>query len=720
MKTGFFLSLFALAAFAGTDVSAQARQYEQNALYVRFKEISSPKLSGTGRFLATEKVAPLQKLQADYGLHRTMFCMRTLGQPILERTFELRFDSIAKIDRLIEELQNDSRIEFVERIPINYIQGMPARQTGKDGADDPLYQTEYGSWFLKLINAEAAWEKQTGSAEVKVAVVDNAVWGDHPDLGIAPEYQYNIASGVSGNSAPPSNVPQDPGCSNTVNCPSYYWSHGTHCAGAIGAVRNNGVGIASIGSGVTLMGVSCPGTDASGQEVRNGFAGVSWAAENGADVISISWGNYTIAETDRAIIQACIDKGIVVVAAAGNNGYKDNPMYPAYLPGVISVAAVNDNKQLSSFSNYGSWVTVAAPGGYVIKNNAESKICILSSTYCTSQNYRLNGYSEFNGMYYDGMYGTSMATPIVSGLCGLLLSANPGLSPYLMREVLMASAQALDKGNNKDICPGSGVIDAAAALLLQEKNVALPGSFDARRVNRQIELSWEAPQTNNEVSRYQIFLDNAFLTEVESSQLNFTHELTTNQETLYRFGVRALYANGDTSLRACADIFVPVLYNLEVAVQPEGCGTISGTGAYPLNQTVSLVAHATKGCTFTRWTEGSTVLGRDSVLDYTLAYNAEIRAIFSGSPDVANDVFAKASPIRIYPNPASSLIRIEGGETSFYAVSIYSVTGRCLLARNFAQGVKLQEIDTEFLRTGTYIVNVLTDNGWYTEKLTKL
>ena len=702
--------------------------YEENAVYVRFKESASPKTAAGSRFVATEKVSSLQKLHKAYGLHQTMFCMRTLGEPVLERTFELKFDSTAKVEELIRMLQQDSRIELVERIPVAYIQGQFAEEVApqpKEDEGDPYYTGNY-KWHLDLINAEEAWAQQTGKAAIKVAVVDNAIWGKHPDLNIDSANQYNIASGQVGNSAPPANVPQDPGCENVNNCPSYNWSHGTHCAGAIGAVRNNGVGIASIGSGITLMGVSCPGSDPSGLAMGNGFTGVSWAVENGAKVISLSWGKYSITQTDRAIMKACIDNGIIIVAAAGNDRYKDNPMYPAYLPGVISVASVNSNHQISSFSNYGEWVTIASPGGFVINNNTESELCIFSTTYCTSQKYGSGGHPALKGQYYDGMYGTSMATPIVSGLCGLLLSADSSLTPYMMREILTASAQKIDQSNNKNICANSGVIDAAAALRLIESkaHIAPPRNLEAQRVNRQIELQWQKPETENEVIAYQVFLDNIFKGENDASQTSFIQDIT-NDSRIYRFGVRALYANGDTSLRTGFDFSVPALFDINVTVQPEGCGLIEGTGTHPANDTVRLVARAAKGCTFTRWIEDDNgqarLLGRDTVLNYKLAYNEpQIRAMFSGSPDpVANGIFETVSPLRIYPNPAFSTITVDGGESVFHAVAIYSVTGQRVWFQEFLQDIDSMEINIESLNTGTYIIKVLTANGWQSQKLTK-
>ena len=719
MKTKLFSCLLFCAALAFSQAVAQDASYVENAVYVRFKETASPKTAGNSRLAPVEKEASLRKLQKEYGLHQTMFCMRTLGQSVLERTFELRFDSTAKAEELVRRLRQDSRIELVERIPVYYVQGLPAEAPApqaEDGAD-PLYQTNYGSWHLKLIHAEEAWAQQTGTANVKVAVVDNAVWGNHPDLGIAAENQYNVRTGQTGNSAPPSDVSQDPDCPNVINCPSYNWSHGTHCAGAVGAIRGNGIGIASIGSGITLMGVSCPGTDPSGLAMDNGFTGISWAAEHGAKVISLSWGRYMITETDRAIVQACIDKGIVIVAAAGNDR-TTNPMYPGYLPGVISVAAVNDNRQISSFSNYGDWVTVASPGGFMVEKNEETKNCILSSTYCTSQNYRTSIHLELAGQYYDGMYGTSMATPVVSGLCGLLLSADTTLDSYLMRDILMSSAQNIDESNNKNICANSGIIDAAAALRAVRKNrIARPEGLKAERENRQLKLTWRKPQTENAVASYQVFVDNVFVGETKETE--FKHEITKTDK-MFRLGVRALYENGDTSLRAGTDLTVPTLYDVELTLRPKGCGTLEGAGAYQKDENIRIVAHAAPGCTFSRWMEDEKSLGRDTVLDYTVTTPTSIEAVFTGQPTVANDALETASALRVYPNPANGRITVDGGGPYFYTVEIYASNGQRVLVQHFAQGAQKQEIDLGNLFPGTYLAKILTANGWQVVKIAKI
>lgn len=703
------------AALAVTSGQAQTNTYQDDALYVRFKRTAAPKLPADTRTIAVGKTESLVKMQSAYGLHKEMTCMRTLGQPVLERTFMIRLDSTGKIERLLAELQQEDQIELVERVPVYYLQGnfaagqseaLPAKDAAGQG--DPYYESgslsSASSWHLNMIHAEEAWSRQQGNANVKVAVVDNAVWGEHPDLQIKPENQYNVRSGQEGNSAPPVNVQQNTNCTDANNCAPYNWSHGTHCAGAVGAIRGNGIGIASIGSGVTLMGVSCPGTDPSGLAVSNAFQGVSWAASHGAKVISLSWGNYSISQTERAIIQACIDNGIVVVAAAGNNGYKDAPMYPANLPGVISVGSVDNNKQISSFSNNGDWVCIAAPGGKIIQNGTETQGCIFSTTYCTSQRYRLGGHSFANGQNYDGMFGTSMATPVVSGLCGLLLSADSTIDPYLMREILVSTAQPLTATAGKNFAPNSGIIDAGAAIRLDKVNVPRVRNLTAERQDLNVILRWEKPQSEKTVKAYQVFSNNVFLAEVPNQELSYTQEIG-KSEALYHYGVRVIYDN-DTSLRAGVDLAVPDLFDIEATVQPAGCGTVTGTGIFATGDTARLKAKATDGCTFSRWMEESEILGRDTVLDYVIGKaDVRLRAIFSGKPS-ANSVFEQTLSVNVYPNPTSGKFSIDmEGEDNL--VEIFSLDGT-LVDRHEHVG---NRIEVSLTGTGTYLIRISNRNG---------
>ena len=387
-----------------------------------------------------------------YGVTLITRPLYAFNDPKLERIIRLEFTDAQNIALFIKELELLEDVEYAEMVPYC---------TRKVTYNDPYYTSttlsgiQYNfKWHLEMINAPQAWGIQQGSANIKVAIVDNAVWGNHPDLQIASSNQCSFANGTEsvGNSAPPSSVSQSTQCSQADlytnnNCPAYDWSHGTHCAGLVGAINNNNTGISSIGGGVTLLGVRTANNE---DEMYYCMNGVRWAVQQGAKVVSMSYGSTQQSTSERTAFQTFYNNGVILVAAAGNEGDSDNSInYPAGYSTVISVASVNNNGKLSSFSQYGNGrADVAAPGGFVMYQNQEYMPNILSTTYCTSQMLRIFGLNLVNGQYYDGMQGTSMATPITAGLCGLMASAYPNITPAQAKECLISTGTTLASGSN--------------------------------------------------------------------------------------------------------------------------------------------------------------------------------------------------------------------------------------------------------------------------------
>ncbi len=368
----------------------------------------------------------------------------------LLHTLRGEFSNFKDIDLLIKDLEQEDIILLAEKVPLHKTFWEP---------NDPHYKNG-GSfkWYLDLIKADSAWDVQTGSSHIKVAVIDNFIWGDHPDLQIASSNQCKFTASnkyTVGSSAPlASSIPQ--GSTQAA----YSASHGTHCAGLVGAINNNGIGIASIGGGVTLLSVAA-GVESNPRYIRYGNEAIQWAANKGANVISMSYGTSASSSTGKAITQACYNAGIVLVAAAGNEGDEDNSIsYPAGYPTVISVASVDGDGKLSYFSQWGPGrADIAAPGGFVKSGYFPN---ILSTTYCKSYMFPYY-YSGFAGTYYDGMQGTSMACPIVAGLCGLLLSKDSTLTPAQILARLQETATPLHNASSHTI-DGHGYINAYAAL----------------------------------------------------------------------------------------------------------------------------------------------------------------------------------------------------------------------------------------------------------------
>lgn len=200
------------------------------------------------------------------------------GSSKLDRIYLMQFANYEQVDNIIRDLESiENIIEYAEKVPLPKPFYSP---------NDSFYtSTEWGynwNWYLDVINAEDAWDISNGDSNIKVAVVDNAIWADHPDLTNKVVAQYNAVTGTEGNSSPPTSVPQD----NSET--AYEWSHGTHCAGLVGAETDNNLGIASIGYNVSLM--TARSSQNNGDMTHTAY-GVQWAANNGADVISMSYGS---------------------------------------------------------------------------------------------------------------------------------------------------------------------------------------------------------------------------------------------------------------------------------------------------------------------------------------------------------------------------------------------------------------------------------------------
>ena len=377
------------------------------------------------------------------------------GSEDLNSIFRVSFSNPNQIDNLIKAFEQYSFIEYAEKVPFVKVLHSP---------NDPLYtntNTYNWNWHLDVIHAEQAWDISTGSSSIKVAIVDGAIWAEHPDLANKILYQHSYVSPQT-SSSPPSSASQ------SSSMEAYEWSHGTHCAGLVGAESNNNVGIASIGYNVSLM--TYRAADDNGDLYYTSY-GVEWAANNGAEVISMSYGGPTYSSSQNTFFNDLKNDGIVLLAASGNDGVSTES-YPAAYTAVIAVGSVNEDLELSDFSNYGSWVDIAAPGGYATPSS--DGINVLSSTYTEAFYYSSVYFLENTN--YDGMQGTSMACPVTAGLCGLILSINPNLTPDEVKACLMNNAQTTT-GNS--IHANSGCIDAYASALCAQNGSSPNAQFTA-------------------------------------------------------------------------------------------------------------------------------------------------------------------------------------------------------------------------------------------------
>jgi gliding motility-associated-like protein len=387
--------------------------------------------------------ASLERIFPDAGEHEEKH--RRAGLHLWYRLQVNKSSDIREAVKAYGALEEISAVSAV--YPIKHIQAvtpaeaLPAEPVPAAVSNDPRFSQQWHyhntgqSGIADVdINLPEAWDITTGSTDVIVAVVDGGIDYVHPDIAA------NMWSGIGRNfiNQLQGVTPED---------------HGTHVGGTIAAVSNNGVGVAGIaggsgsGNGVRLM--SCQIFDSNDGNGPSANA-IIYGADNGAVICQNSWGyedEGVYNQSDSVAIRYFIAtagsskmKGGIVIFAAGNNN-SNGRRYPAYFDFVVSVAAVTNRGVKASYSNYGSWVTISAPGSGILSTRP-------------NESYGLSN-------------GTSMACPHVSGVAALIISkyGHPNFTPDSVRLRLTGSARSLTS-YDPDYAPmmGAGLVDAQAAL----------------------------------------------------------------------------------------------------------------------------------------------------------------------------------------------------------------------------------------------------------------
>jgi subtilisin family serine protease len=438
--------LLFLLAFTGY-VKAQTvyPDYVDGVIYVKTYDTTQSDLSYSNPSPA------LSQIISDYSVLNITRAF-VLPDISMQHVYRMNFSDYNSVDNMIAACSAMPGVEYAEKAPLIALNYVP---------------NDYNSnmqWNLQKIQATGAWNFSTGSSAVKIAIVDNAVNWQHEDLvgnawtnpgeiagnGLDDDldgfiddmHGYDVAD-LDNNPKPP------PGTLNTSA-----FVHGTHCAGIASATTDNVIGISSIAFRAQIISVKCSPDTSNGNTLRATFEGVDYAMSAGADVISMSFGSPTGSLTWQVLINAAMLRNIVMVAAAGNNG-TSSLFYPAANPYVIAVGATNQNDEKASYSNYGSWIDVMAPG---------------SGIYSTLPQ---------GGNTYGYLSGTSMACPLVAGLAGLVLSVNQGYTEAQVENIIKGGCQNIDAQNPSYVgLMGTGRINALQSMLLitglNEEDAAYP------------------------------------------------------------------------------------------------------------------------------------------------------------------------------------------------------------------------------------------------------
>ncbi|MXV51153.1 S8 family serine peptidase [Pedobacter sp. HMF7647] len=338
----------------------------------------------------------------------------------LDRIFELHVAD-DKLFATINELLSDENVEYAEPSFIYHSKYVP---------NDNFY-TSGSQSYLDQVKAPQAWNLLRNASGVIIAIVDSGTDLTHEDLsaniylnasdpvngvdddgdGYVDNYYGWDFVGSSGNAPAPDNDP---------SVKSDSTDHGVHVSGLASAVTDNKKGVSAIAFNAAKLMIVKVAADNNGEAIYKGYEGIKYAADHGAQIINCSWGGTGGSSFGQDVVNYALSKGCLIVAAAGNENHTQ-PDYPAGYPGVIGVSSVLSNDRKSGSSNYGTYVSISAPG-----NN------ILNTLY----NNRYGSYS-----------GTSMATPMVSSAAALVKAYNPELTMAQVGERLRVTADNIDAQN---------------------------------------------------------------------------------------------------------------------------------------------------------------------------------------------------------------------------------------------------------------------------------
>ncbi|AGB31470.1 SptA [Natrinema pellirubrum DSM 15624] len=352
----------------------------------------------------------------------------TLGYASVEIADEASIQAKENVQR---NLMDVNEVQYTEdNVTYHALEAEPLGSEADDetadaqGSASPLYtpnDPSFGSQYApQQVNCEEAWEETLGDPDVTIAIVDQGVQYDHPDLA------ENMDDSVSNNGEDFVDSDGDP---YPVDASE---NHGTHVGGIAGGGTDNGTGHAGI-SNCSLLSARALGSGGGGS-LSDIADAVQWSADQGADIINMSLGGGDATNLMRQACEYAQSQGSLLVAAAGND-YGSPVSYPAAYDTVLAVSSLDEGETLSDFSNVGPEIELAAPGGNVLSS------------------------IPFDD--YDTFSGTSMATPVVAGVAGLTLSAWPSLSNDELRTHLHETAVDIGLDATEQ---GNGRVDAANAV----------------------------------------------------------------------------------------------------------------------------------------------------------------------------------------------------------------------------------------------------------------
>lgn|GEM_PF-1073564 len=486
------------------------------------------------------------------------------------------------VSYMVSQYANNPDVEYAEPNFVSKISDVP---------NDSYYPNQ---WALTKINAPQAWDISKGSPSVVIAIIDSGIDYNHPDLRDKIVSPYNSVI----DSTSITSVLDDVG-------------HGTHVAGIAAATIDNGIGIAGVGGNISIMPIKA-GYGGSFYSYDEANA-IYYAVDHGARVINMSLGGTGYSYTVKNAVDYAWSHNVVVVAAAGNKG-TSTPQYPAAFSSVISVAATDQSDVDASFSNWGDWIEISAPG-----------VNIYSTTPTYANSFSTN---------YDYLTGTSMASPIVAGLAALTVSAKPTLTNHQIRGLIDTNADDIDTPGY-DYYTGNGRVNAyrtlTAAMASSPSASALPAGGNYN--NSQI-VTLSASQPNCTI----------FYTIDGSDPTLNGSEYT---------GPISISSTTDLKYYALGLVGTSSVYTETYTIQPPTVSAVPAGDTYTSPQSVTLTA-SQSDCTIYYTTDGSNPTTSSSQYYGPIAINTATTLKYfaigeTGTSQVSTQVYTIVSTATISP-----------------------------------------------------------------------
>ncbi len=459
------LALITLVFFLQTGYAyfpaneSRSQEYQAERLIVKFKSGHNPEKISVDNGIINTGFGSFDRINSEFNVNSIKSFLPensiTPKAPSFDNIFIITSEDISDLEALELEYEN---LPFIDYVEPDYMVEL------YESPDDPLYDFQWSlnniglqhfhvlrnwgsrndSLILTVgipdsdIDAEEVYQNPPDkTVTVVVAIIDTGVDLDHPDLadniwvnpgeipdnGIDDDHNGYIddMNGWDVASSSDFDAPGD-------NDPTDNHGHGTHCAGIVAGVTNNDLGIAGIATDCKIMALNFDPLPL----ISRVAAAILYAADNGADVINMSFGLNFRSDLIEEAIGYAYQKGVVMCAASGNSGSRDFN-FPAAYPTTITVGASNDSDLLTSFSTFGDHISVVAPGQSILSLRADN-----TDMYGSDYPYEPNVHI-INENYYLAS-GTSMACPHAVGVAAVMRSVSPGLTPARVQQIMEQTA----------------------------------------------------------------------------------------------------------------------------------------------------------------------------------------------------------------------------------------------------------------------------------------